>query len=142
MTDVFPREVRSRIMSRIRSKSGLDRRLFEILDSLGVPYEKYPEAPGRPDARVGDVMVFAQGCFWHACKKHFRLPKSSFAGIDWRAKIAKNVERDRRVGRLLRGMGFKVLRVWEHDIVRNPERVRRMLAKAVAPDGGGRGGNL
>lgn len=129
MTDVFSREKRSEIMSRIRSRSGLDRKLFAILDSLRIPYERYPEAEGHPDARVGSVMVFAQGCYWHGCKEHFRPPKSSFCGIDWRAKIERNRRRDREVDRLLRRRGFRVLRVWEHDIERDPEKVRRLILK-------------
>jgi len=38
MTDVYKREAERDITSQIHSKSGLDRRLFAILDELGIPY--------------------------------------------------------------------------------------------------------
>lgn len=131
MTDVLPPDVRSRVMSKIRSKSGLDARLFAVLDSLGVGYERYPSLPGRPDALVaGRVAVFADGCFWHGCGRHFRPPGSSFSGVDWAGKIAGNRRRDRRVGRALRRLGYTVVRVWEHDL-RDPERATGVLLRAL-----------
>ena len=90
MTDVFTKEERSEVMSKIRSRSGLDRKLFSILDSLKIPHGRYPEVEGSPDARVKLTMVFAQGCFWHGCPEHYRPPKSSSGGVDWRAKIEAN----------------------------------------------------
>jgi len=130
MVDVFTKEKRSEIMSRIRSKSGLDRRLFTILDSFGIRYRKYPKAEGSPDAQMGSTMVFAQGCFWHGCPQHFKLPKSSFSGVDWGTKIERNRRRDRAVNRRLKGRGFRVLRIWEHDLKRNPEKAGRLLLRA------------
>jgi DNA mismatch endonuclease (patch repair protein) len=34
----------------------------------------------------------------------------------WKAKLARNTERDRTVTRALREAGWTVLRIWEHDL--------------------------
>lgn len=61
------------------------------------------------------VAVFVDGCFWHLCSKHRRVPK---ANRDyWVPKLEGNVRRDRLVGRELRKAGWKVVRIWEHSAV-------------------------
>jgi DNA mismatch endonuclease (patch repair protein) len=64
--------------------------------------------------RKARVCVFVDGCFWHGCKDHFRVPKTNTAW--WREKIADNRQRDKRQSRKLRALGWTVLRVWEHQI--------------------------
>jgi DNA mismatch endonuclease, patch repair protein len=43
--------------------------------------------------------------------------------------MRRNFERDREVNRLLRAKGWKVIRVWEHDLRRKdePKLVRRLI---------------
>lgn len=61
------------------------------------------------------IAVFVDGCFWHACPKHGNLPT---ANRDWwRAKLDANVARDRRNDQELSEVGWRVLRVWEHEPV-------------------------
>lgn len=87
--------------------------------------------PGNPDFvfRQEHLAVFVDGCFWHGCRWHCRMPKSR--QDFWGPKIARNKARDRDVGRLLRGRGWRVLRVWEHTL-RDPERVARRLEAVLA----------
>lgn len=87
--------------------------------------------PGRPDiafTRV-KVAVFVDGLLWHGHPK--RYPANLDAA--WRAKIARNVERDRAVDQGLRELGWFVERFWEEDIRRNlaevVERLRGTLAR-------------
>jgi DNA mismatch endonuclease (patch repair protein) len=50
----------------------------------------------------------------------------------WRAKLAANKARDRRVTRTLRRMGWRVLRIWEHELARKDNgRVLRRIRKAL-----------
>ncbi|OUE22426.1 Very short patch repair protein [Clavibacter michiganensis] len=59
------------------------------------------------------VAVFIDGCFWHSCPVHLHLPK---ANADyWIPKLSRNVERDAEVTAVLRGLGWTVLRFWEHQ---------------------------
>ncbi len=70
----------------------------------------------RPDFvfRAARVALFVDGCFWHACGKHSNLPANNRAF--WRKKLDANRARDRLVNRTLRRLGWKVLRIWEHDL--------------------------
>ena len=58
------------------------------------------------------LAVFVDGCFWHGCPDHFRLPRTNASY--WDAKIKRNMARDRRVTEGLASGGWQVLRVWEH----------------------------
>lgn len=72
------------------------------------------------------LAVFVDGCFWHGCPKHATWPKQNAAF--WRAKILGNIQRDRLVNRTLRKAGWRVLRIWEHELRRRDEvkLVRRL----------------
>jgi DNA mismatch endonuclease, patch repair protein len=61
------------------------------------------------------VVVFVDGCFWHGCTDHCRLPRRNRAY--WIAKIERNKARDARVTRSLREGGWEIVRVWEHDSI-------------------------
>lgn len=76
------------------------------------------------------ICVFVDGCFWHGCARHFRPP---VANRDWwREKIEDNRRRDDRQRRRLSRLGWRVLRVWEHDVAsaRITNTVARILRKA------------
>jgi DNA mismatch endonuclease (patch repair protein) len=60
------------------------------------------------------VCVFLDGCFWHRCPIHFRLPTANAAW--WDEKVQATVDRDRRQTALLEAAGWTVVRVWEHDL--------------------------
>lgn len=73
---------------------------------------------GRRRVRIDVVFpkrrlaVFVDGCFWHGCPDHCRLPRRN--GAYWRLKISGNRKRDKATDRLLSARGWKVVRVWEH----------------------------
>jgi DNA mismatch endonuclease (patch repair protein) len=72
------------------------------------------------------LAVFVDGCYWHGCPEHFRMPSRN--ADYWAAKIARNEARDRRVTDSLAGAGWLVLRVWEHEPV---EQAADRVAEAV-----------
>ena len=115
--DRVSKEQRSRIMSRIRSKDTQpEMRLRRAIHAEGLRYRIHTKLPGKPDITFGParLAVFIDGCWWHACPEHFRMPESN---VDfWREKFDRNVERDRRVANKLRRMGWGVLRFWEHEV--------------------------
>lgn len=59
------------------------------------------------------LAVFVDGCFWHVCPIHGRAPGRN--RDYWGPKLSRNVERDRRNDAALRGSGWRVLRIWEHE---------------------------
>ena len=59
------------------------------------------------------VCVFVDGCYWHGCEQHCRVPTANRAY--WRAKIDRNRARDARNTDALQAGGWTVIRVWEHE---------------------------
>ena len=88
--------------------------------------------PGNPDFvfKRSKVAVFVQGCFWHRCPVHgIRLPKTHPAF--WRRKFERNVERDKLNRTELESMGWKVIEVWEHEVVVNPYAVAKRIRSSA-----------
>ena len=83
---------------------------------------------GRPDLvfPTEKVAVFVDGCFWHSCPEHATTPKRNRNW--WVQKLAANVERDRRHDEELREGGWKVIRLWEHEV---PTAAADQVAEAV-----------
>jgi DNA mismatch endonuclease (patch repair protein) len=77
------------------------------------------------------VAVFLDGCFWHGCPLHATDPRSNRAW--WAEKIAANRDRDRDTDRHLRDLGWRVIRIWEHEQLDVAvDRVRRAVSEADA----------
>lgn len=96
-----------------------EQRLRSALHRAGLRFRK--EVRVLDGVRTADVVftraklcIFIDGCFWHGCPQHFRVPKSNTAW--WDEKIKDNMERDRRQTNLLGGAGWTVMRIWEHEI--------------------------
>ena len=131
MADVFTKEKRSWVMSRIRAKNTkIDLSMRKILREIGYSFEMYPKMHGNPDFVIPrkKIAVFCDGDFWHGYKY---FEKKKLAKKFWRDKIERNMRRDRLVSRRLRREGWSVLRFWEHDIEKNQEicvrKIRRKL---------------
>jgi DNA mismatch endonuclease (patch repair protein) len=103
-----------------RSNTSIERRLRSALHSLGLRFRKdlLVRAGGlrvHPDVVFtrARVALFVDGCFWHACPDHGTVPRHNIHY--WQPKLRANVERDARVKAALRGEGWYVRRVWEHE---------------------------
>ena len=121
MTDVFTPKKRSKIMSKIRSQNTKAEILvFKELQRRKIYFQKhYKRAVGSPDIALPrkKKAVFIDGDFWHGyqfSKQKKRLPKKY-----WQGKIENNIKRDRRIKAKLKRDGWQVLRVWEHDVLKN-----------------------
>jgi DNA mismatch endonuclease (patch repair protein) len=102
-------------------------KLVSIFRANGiVGWRRNQKTMGNPDFifRKERVALFVDGCFWHGCPIHCRRPNSNRRY--WFQKIARNQKRDVLVRSCLRGMGWRVLRVWEHEL-RFPQRVVRRI---------------
>jgi len=123
--DVFSKTQRSAIMSRIRG-CGNDAtelalaKLFRRQHITG--WRRHGPIFGRPDFVFPRLRlaVFVDGCFWHGCPKCYRRPGSN-RGF-WDGKLIRNRARDLLVTKTLRSNGWKVLRVWEHEL-KQPEKL-------------------
>ena len=133
MPDVFTKAKRSDVMSRIRGHGNKDTelalmRVFHAHRITG--WRRRQSVFGKPDFVFPSLRlaVFVDGCFWHSCPKHSRLPANNRAF--WKKKLSANHVRDVLVGRTLRQRGCKVLRTWEHELSRKNKRwcVLRILS--------------
>lgn len=89
--------------------------------------------PSRRPVRVdiaftrARLAVFVDGCFWHSCPEHSNLPRANRSY--WEPKLARNVQRDAETGTALAALGWRIIRVWEHEHPNEAaERVRQALA--------------
>jgi DNA mismatch endonuclease (patch repair protein) len=127
---------RSALMSRIRGSHTLPERLMaERLRGAGLSYEQHArDLPGRPDFvfREAKLALFVDGDFWHGWR--FPLWRHKLAQ-QWQLKIEATRRRDQRNFRLLRKAGWRVVRIWEHQIESNlqacVERIHVALSKNV-----------
>lgn len=129
---------RSKLMASIRSKdTKIEKQIRSQLHRRGWRFRKHVTTlPGKPDIvfMTARVVVFLDGDFWHG----YRFSKwGAKLQPYWKAKIAYNRARDRRNLRSLRRQGWKVLRIWEHEIKRDPEsciaRITEVLRSASNP---------
>ena len=118
MTDIFSKEKRSEIMSKIRSKNtSFEKEVFQYLVKNEVYFQRhYRRVPDCPDIALPrkKVAVFIDGDFWHGWK--YSSYKDRLPSKFWRDKIESNIVRDKKNRRLLRKNGWRVLRVWEHEL--------------------------
>ena len=137
MTDVHSKETRSYNMSRIRAKDTKPELLVrKYLFSKGFRYRlNVKKLPGKPDIVFTkyNTVIFINGCFWHGhenCPKA-RIPKTKTEW--WKAKITKNQERDQQEYAALKQQGWRVLVVWECQLVPRKERRHFWPWKASSP---------
>ena len=126
MTDVFSKEKRSWIMSRVRGHDTKPEILVRsVVHRMGFRFRIHRrDLPGNPDIvlpRHGKV-IFVHGCFWHGHKRCSRSKRPTTNEEFWNRKLDGNIERDKRFREALRRRGWKVLVVWEcetrkHDVL-------------------------
>lgn len=128
MADTLTKEQRSERMARVRGSGNVstELRLVDLFRKHGITgWRRNVSLVGKPDFvfPAKRVVVFVDGCFWHGCPKHKRIPKSRKAF--WRPKLDRNRQRDKEVNRALRVKGWVVLRVWECDL-NSPRLLHRL----------------
>lgn len=125
MSDIFSKKKRSEIMSKVRSKdSKIETEFRKNLWRAGFRYSKNSSKYfGKPDLVLlkYKTAIFVDSCFWHGCKKHGTMPQTRKKF--WEAKIERNKQRDKEVNKHYKKIGWKVFRVWEHDLKNNLEEI-------------------
>ncbi len=124
MADVFSKDKRSKVMSRIHSENTkVEMLVFRELTKRKIYfYRHYKRVIGKPDIALPrkKIAIFIDGDFWHGHdleKWQSKLPEKY-----WLQKISDNVARDRRNRAKLRRSGWKVLRIWEHQLCKEPDK--------------------
>ncbi|HEY8933192.1 MAG TPA: very short patch repair endonuclease [Rariglobus sp.] len=139
MTDILTQAQRSALMAKVKGSgnASTELRLVAVFRTLGITGWRRGASlqfktdkvkfKVRPDFvfRAHKLAVFVDGCFWHGCPIHATQPKQN--AKFWREKIARNQARDLLVTRTLRACGWRVLRLWEHELTKRYEA--RLLAR-------------
>ncbi len=125
MADVFTKEKRSEVMSKIKGRdTKLEVKVRKELFRNGFRFRKNDKRyPGTPDILLPKYKTAIQinGCFWHWHKgcPLFVMPKTRTNF--WMNKLDTNKTNDKKNNRNLRNLGFTVLTIWECELERNFE---------------------
>jgi len=119
-------------MSRVKTRDTKpEMMLRSALHRVGLRYRvQVRDLPGRPDIvfPARRVVVFVDGDFWHGFRfAQWRTSVSPF----WLEKINKNRLRDYLNRRKLQRSGWKVIRVWEHEVEEDIEGVVSRVSSAL-----------
>jgi len=141
--DTFSKAERSRIMASVKSRNtkSTELRFISILKDKNITgwRRNYPLV-GKPDfvfPRL-KIAVFIDGCFWHGCPSHCRMPSSNMNY--WNNKIEKNKIRDKKIKKALKMKQWQVIRIWEHEIKtgklnRKLNRIKKIAQQDIPADG-------
>lgn len=122
MPDSYPPEVRSRVMRQVKGRdTSTEMMLRRNLYAIGVRGWRChrSDLSGKPDLAFGraKLAVFVDGAFWHGHPSKYWPGRS---GPYWDAKIARNQARDRRVDEELKAAGWRVVRLWDFEVEKDP----------------------
>jgi len=132
VADTLSATRRSQNMRQIRSKNTRPEIVVRgLVHKMGYRYRLHVATlPGSPDLvfRRLNKIIEVKGCFWHrhsGCQDS-HIPKSRRAY--WIPKLRGNVRRDKKNLRMLGGLGWKVLIVWECEVnARNLHKLAKRL---------------
>tara|TARA_R110002167_G_C12703444_1_gene653982 strand:+ start:9197 stop:9679 length:483 start_codon:yes stop_codon:yes gene_type:complete len=134
MTDIVDKNIRSRMMSGIKSKNTKPELLIrKALFSRGFRYRLHDSRlPGKPDLVFLKyrAVILINGCFWHRHECHlFKWPSSR--PDFWRKKLEGNYSRDQRNLQLLHSSDWRTLVIWECAIKGKQRLLMDVLADQI-----------
>lgn len=138
--DTVTKARRSEIMASIRDRDTKPELLVRrLLHRLGYRFRLHrTDLPGKPDIVLPKhrTVILIHGCFWHGCRKcdrGTRVPKTNTRF--WVDKIQSNIDRDRRDRASLRGLGWKVVVLWDCELRNQPVAPLERKLRRVIPTG-------
>lgn len=99
-----------------------------ILSSLGIEYEtQYAIGYYTVDFFVpgANLVIQADGDFWHANPKNYPTPET-LSEVQ-----TKQQRKDKACNTFLRNKGFKLLRIWENDLYKQPEYCAQLIRDQI-----------
>jgi len=128
--DVFPEKTRSKIMSSIKSKNTkIEISIRKSLWRAGIRgYRLHKRIIGNPDIVFNKkkLAIFVDGDFWHGwVLKQGRVLPVNY----WTPKILRTIKRDKKYTKQLKKEGWNVIRVWEHEVLKNTDKIINKIKK-------------
>jgi DNA mismatch endonuclease (patch repair protein) len=128
--DVFSKDKRSQIMSRVGGKNTKPELIVRsLLHRMGYRFRIHrTDLPGNPDVSLPrhKKIIFVHGCFWHGHAECSRAKRPSTNQEFWQKKLDKNIERDRQNRDKLEALGWSILVIWQCE-VKDLERVEQKI---------------
>ena len=116
--------IRSAHMALIKSKNtNFEISVFKSLKKKGVRFQTHLKGlPGTPDIVLikDKKAVFLDSDFWHGW--HYPNWRNKKLSPFWTNKIENNIKMDRKNIKNLKKLGWKVLRIWEHQLKKNNDK--------------------
>lgn len=123
--DTHLKKIVKNFIKRHTKRTKIETKLKRLVESLGYNFEE--QTPLTPQAYITiadgfvepNFVFYADGCYYHSCPIHY--PN----------KYPIIVEHDRFITQELEGLGYVVLRFWEHEINSEPKKVKARIAKVL-----------
>ena len=133
MADVFSKEDRSVIMSKVRSSGNktTELKLIQYFKEMTIRgWRRHYNVKGHPDFVFIDkrIAVFVDGCFWHGhdCRNTRPSDNTEY----WKKKRQRNMERDCSITTHFESRGWTVIRIWECELTK---KNRPLLNEKLQP---------
>lgn len=122
-------------MRRVRSSNTkIEKAMEDLLKEQKMKYGRQVDLPGCPDFKIvgTSVLIFCDSSFWHG-RRAREIKGEAFKKNKefWVNKLRENRRRDARINRILRKEGWHVLRFWDTDILKFPEKVIKKLLREL-----------
>lgn len=134
MADVFAPDKRSAVMRAVKSRDTTPEiAVRRVAHAQGLRFRlNRSDLPGKPDLVFPSrrAAIFVHGCFWHGhdCVRGSRMPATN--RDYWRAKIGRNMARDRASLAALKKLGWRAVVIWECE-TRDAERLKRLILRKL-----------
>ena len=130
MSDVFTKQKRSEIMSKVKSSrnSSTELKMIGVFKEYKIiGWRRNYKIKGKPDFVFPKlkIAVFTDGCFWHGHDCRNTKPQDNKEY--WSNKISKNKNRDKNVTDYLIRKGWAVIRIWECELKK--KNLQKLLEK-------------
>lgn len=123
---------RMRLVKSVNTK--LEKAMEILLKERGIKYQNQPSLFGRPDFRIKNtnILIFCDSSFWHG-RRFKEISGETFKKNRefWINKLRDNKSRDVRINRALKKEGWRVLRFWDTEILKSPEKVIKKLRMEI-----------
>lgn len=132
MPDVFTKEKRSEVMSKIRSKgTKIELKMKEALEGNRISFEYQPKMFGKPDFLIlPNIVIFCDSSFWHG--RNWNKLKKQLSKQYWYGHIKQNRERDKKITKTLKETGYVVLRFWDDQIEKNIKKCVEEIKEIIS----------
>lgn len=140
MDDMTP-EQRRLNMQHIRSKDTKPEIILrKLLWHKGYRYRKnWNDLPGKPDIVITKykICIFVDGEYFHGKDWENGKKEKVLEGNNptyWVPKIERNMQRDKEVEENLKKFGWRVIRFWSRDVLKDPDSCLEIIEKIIKED--------